>query len=88
MEGYGMFLFAQKLKWLEWALGERNRQVFGNIFDNTSVAEEQVGQKEIRLEEEDTNQMREQWSLAKATLLKCLIDEETFWQLKAHVKWL
>ncbi|XP_071902066.1 uncharacterized protein [Coffea arabica] len=88
MEGYGMFLFAQKLKWLEWALGERNRQVFGNIFDNTSVAEEQVGQKEIRLEEEDTNQMREQWSLAKATLLKCLIDEETFWQQKAHVKWL
>ncbi|XP_071902721.1 uncharacterized protein [Coffea arabica] len=88
LEGYDMFLFAQKLKRLKRALGKWNGQVFGKIFDNTSVAEEQVRQKENKLEEEDTDEMREQLSLAKANLLKCLADEETFWQLKAHVKWL
>ncbi|XP_071926291.1 uncharacterized protein [Coffea arabica] len=81
------FLNVAKHNWTQPMEGN-GMQVLGNIFDNTSVAEEQVRQKEIRLEEEDTDEMREQWSLAKATLLKCLIDEETFWQQKARVKWL
>ncbi|XP_027150341.1 phospholipid-transporting ATPase 2-like [Coffea eugenioides] len=82
LEGYGMFLFAQKLKRLKRALSEWNRNVFGNIFENIARTKEEVRQKELRLEEEDNEETRIQLSHAKANLLKCLANEEIYWKQK------
>ncbi|XP_027118647.1 uncharacterized protein [Coffea arabica] len=88
LEGYGMFLLAQKLKRLRKALNEWNRSTFGDIFANIARAEDEVRHAELRLEEVENEETRMHWSHAQAKLLKCLADEETIWKQKAKVKWL
>ena len=87
-DGYGMFHFFLKLKRLKQALRTWNQDVFGNIFEKVSKAEEEVRLKELQLEVTDSDEARVQWSQAQAALLKHLTDEETFWKQQARVKWL
>ncbi|XP_027067398.1 uncharacterized protein [Coffea arabica] len=87
-DGYGMFHFFLKLKRLKQALRTWNQDVFDNIFEKVSKAEEEVRLKELQLEVTDSDEARVQWSQAQAALLKHLTDEETFWKQQARVKWL
>ena len=57
-----------------------NKRVFGNIFDKTLEAEEEVRQAELCLEDGDTEETRTQWAQATATLNECLATEEIFWR--------
>ena len=66
LEGYGMFLLAQKLKWLKKVLSDWSKSVFGNVFENIARAEEEVLQQELWLEEEDNEATQMQWSQARA----------------------
>nr|XP_027067853.1 uncharacterized protein LOC113693523 [Coffea arabica] len=58
-DGYGMFRFFLKLKRLKQALRTWNQDVFGNIFEKVSKAEEEVRLKELQLEKARVKWLRE-----------------------------
>ena len=83
VEGYGMYAVANKLKRLRQCLREWNKTMFGNIFYKIAQAEELVRQKDILLEQVNTDEAREEWSRAHAGLLHTLAMEEVYWKQKA-----
>ncbi|VFQ70881.1 unnamed protein product [Cuscuta campestris] len=66
----GMMGFAEKLKQLKPIIREWNKEIFGDIFLNVKKAEHVAAEKQVRYEEDPTEELRCQSNLAAAKLFQ------------------
>ncbi|KAL0447058.1 UNVERIFIED_CONTAM: hypothetical protein Slati_1833700 [Sesamum latifolium] len=83
----GMLRLAEKLQRLKACLKQWNKEIFGNIFDQLSQAEESVRQAERKYDEEPTDLNLMAMNLCTAKLQRALTIEEDFWRQKSACKW-
>ncbi|KAL0410606.1 UNVERIFIED_CONTAM: hypothetical protein Slati_3650300 [Sesamum latifolium] len=83
----GMLWLAEKLRRLKACLKQWNKEIFGNIFDQLSQAEESVRQAERKYDEEPTDLNLMAMNLCTAKLQRALTIEEDFWRQKSACKW-
>ncbi|VFQ66064.1 unnamed protein product [Cuscuta campestris] len=87
-KGGGMRGLAIKLAELKRALLQWIKDVFGNIFEEVSKAEERAFRAEQNLENDDTEENVVECNMAKALLQLAHKKEESFWSQKANIKWI
>ncbi|VFQ73702.1 unnamed protein product [Cuscuta campestris] len=87
-QGGGMRGLAVKLTVLKKALIKWNKEVFGNIFDEVSKAEERLLSAERTFENDDCEANVIECNLATALLQQAHKKEEAFWSQKANVRWI
>ncbi|KAL0367744.1 UNVERIFIED_CONTAM: hypothetical protein Sradi_3664500 [Sesamum radiatum] len=83
----GMLRLAEKLRRLKACLKQWNKEIFGNILDQLSQAEESVHQAERKYDEEPTDLNLMAMNLCTAKLQRALTIEEDFWRQKSACKW-
>ncbi|VFQ83061.1 unnamed protein product [Cuscuta campestris] len=84
----GMMGFAEKLKQLKPIIREWNKEIFGDIFLNVKKAELVAAEKQVKYEEDPTEELRCESNLAAAKLLQACNVERIFWEQKANISWL
>ncbi|VFQ73124.1 unnamed protein product [Cuscuta campestris] len=87
-QGGGMRGLAFKLATLKRALLQWNKEVFRNIFDAVSKAQERLLRAEDTLERDDCEENVVACNLARALLQQAHKKEEMFWSQKANVRWI
>ncbi|VFQ61536.1 unnamed protein product [Cuscuta campestris] len=84
----GMYGLGIKLKRLKKALNQWNKEVFGNIFDNLKMAEDEAQRAQDKYQNDPSPINRSEDNKAKAMLIKATNQEYLFWRQKANLKWL
>ncbi|VFQ78608.1 unnamed protein product [Cuscuta campestris] len=87
-QGDGMRGLAFKLADPKRALLQWNKDVFGNIFEEVSKAEERVLRAEQNLENDEIVENVVECNMARALLQLAHKKEESFWSQKANIKWI
>ncbi|KAL2248543.1 UNVERIFIED_CONTAM: putative ribonuclease H protein [Sesamum indicum] len=88
IHGHGMFAFQQKLHRIKAALKLWNTEVFGNIFQNITDAEQRVKIAEQAYDGDPSDENLIAMNKATAELTFALSVEESYWKQKAACKWL
>lgn len=88
VSGKHSYIFSQKLKATKRALLDWNKATFGNVFQNRKQAEDEVLEKELLFELNNSSDNRAALHLAQAKLKASLKKEEDFWKQKSHLKWI
>ncbi|CAH9083184.1 unnamed protein product [Cuscuta epithymum] len=86
--GGGMKGLVLKLQKLKKDLRKWNTNVFGNIFDDVKLCEDEVSKAEQEFQNDSLEVNRENWFHKKALLLSKYRLERMFWKQKPHIKWL
>lgn len=86
--GYGMFLFASKLKRLKFALRLWNRTKFGHVISNLREAEDKVKALEVVFDSSGSDADLISLNEAKALQVRAMAEEAAYLKQKSRVKWL
>lgn len=84
--GRPMSAFSSKLRNVKDALKKWNKEIFGNILTHLKAAEEEVLEKELLFELNNSADNRSALFQAQAQYRLCLSREEGFWQQKISNK--
>jgi len=83
-----MFILSQKLKHLKKNLKVSNKNVFGNIQNHVTIAEQEVQNIQAQIDTHGlTDTLLNQQKLAHINLDKALNKQEAFWKEKSKTNW-